>query len=75
MDTSTVILHIAIVLIAARLFGEIAAHLNMPAVIGELLAGVILGPTLFNVLEPNGMIRVLAEIGIILLLFQIGLEN
>ncbi len=75
MNTSTIILHIAIVLIAARLFGEIAGHLRVPAVIGELLAGIILGPTLLGMIEPDGMIRILAEIGIILLLFQIGLET
>jgi len=75
METSTVILHIAIILIVARLFGEIAAQLQVPAVIGELIAGIILGPTLLGVIEADGMIRILAEIGIILLLFQIGLET
>jgi Kef-type K+ transport system membrane component KefB len=75
MDTSTVILHIAIILIVARLFGEVAAHLQVPAVIGELIAGIMLGPTLLGVIEPGGMIQILAEIGIILLLFQIGLET
>lgn len=75
MDTSTVILHIAIILIVARLFGEVAAHLQVPAVIGELTAGILLGPTLLAMIEPGGMIRILAEIGIILLLFEIGLET
>lgn len=75
MDTSTIIMHIAIMLLAARLLGEVAAHLNMPSVIGELAAGVLLGPTLFGLIEPDGMVRILAEIGIILLLFQIGLET
>ena len=75
MDTSTVILQIAIILIAARVFGEIAAHFRVPAVIGELLVGIILGPTLFGLIEAEGMIRILAEVGIILLLFEIGLET
>ncbi len=75
MDTSTVILQIAVILIAARLFGELAAYFLVPAVIGELVAGIILGPTLFGVIEADGMIRILAEVGIILLLFQIGLET
>jgi Kef-type K+ transport system membrane component KefB len=48
MDTSTVILHIAIILIVARLFGEVAAHLQVPAVIGELIAGIMLGPETVN---------------------------
>ena len=75
MDVSTVILHIAIILIVARIFGELAAFFKIPSVIGELIAGVILGPTLFGFIEADGMIRVLAEVGIILLLFQIGLET
>ncbi|MFT5658286.1 MAG: Kef-type K+ transport system membrane component KefB [Gammaproteobacteria bacterium] len=75
MEPSTVILHIAIILIAARLLGELAAHINVPSVIGELAAGVLLGPSLFGLIEPDGLVRILAEIGIILLLFQIGLET
>ncbi|WP_196141007.1 cation:proton antiporter [Aliikangiella sp. G2MR2-5] len=75
MDTSTVILQIAAILIIARIFGEIAANFNIPSVIGELCAGILLGPTFLGLIEPDGMIRVLAEIGIILLLFQIGLET
>jgi Kef-type K+ transport system membrane component KefB len=75
MEISTVILHIAIILISARLLGEIAAQLNVPSVIGELVAGILLGPTLFGLIDPDGLIRILAEIGIILLLFQIGLET
>jgi len=75
MDTSTIILHIAIILIVARLFGELVAYFGIPAVIGEIAAGIVLGPTLFDFIQPGGMIRVLAEIGIIMLLFQIGLET
>jgi len=75
MDTSTAILQIAIILIVARVFGELAVYFLVPAVIGELIAGIILGPTLFGLIEADGMIRILAEVGIILLLFEIGLET
>lgn len=75
MDTSSVILNIAIILITARVFGEIVAYLGAPSVIGEIVAGIILGPTAFNLIPADGMIQVLAEIGIIMLLFQIGLET
>lgn len=54
---------------------EIAVRLNLPSVIGELMAGVILGPSLLGWLEPNDALKLLAEIGIILLLFQVGLET
>ncbi len=75
IDTSTIILHIAIILILARILGELAAYFNVPSVIGELVAGVILGPSFFGVVDPNGLIQLLAEVGVILLLFQIGLET
>lgn len=75
MDTSTVILHIAIILIVARFFGELVAYFGVPSVIGEIIAGILLGPSFLDVIQIDGMIRVLAEIGIIMLLFQIGLET
>ncbi len=75
MDTSTVILQVAVILIGARILGELAAYLRAPSVIGEIVAGLILGPTFLGFIEPEGLIRILAEIGIILLLFQVGLET
>ena len=75
MDTSTAILHVATILIAARVMGEVAARFGVPSVIGEIVAGIILGPSMLGLIEAEGLIWVLAEIGIILLLFQIGLET
>lgn len=75
MNTSTAILQVAVILIAARVCGEFAVSLRIPAVIGEIVAGVILGPSLMGYIAPEGLIQVLAEIGIILLLFQVGLET
>ena len=75
METTTAILNVAIILIAARLFGEAAARIQVPTVIGEITAGIILGPSLLGIIDPGGLIQVLAEIGIILLLFQIGLDT
>ena len=75
MDTSTAILHVATILIAARVMGEVAARFGIPSVIGEIMAGIILGPSVLGMIEAEGLIWVLAEIGIILLLFQIGLET
>ena len=75
METHTFFLHLLIILLSARLFAEIAVRLKAPSVIGELAAGIILGPSLLGILEPNEFIRLLAEIGIILLLFSVGLET
>ncbi|MDH5710076.1 MAG: cation:proton antiporter [Gammaproteobacteria bacterium] len=75
METHIFFLHLVIILIAARVFGEIAARLTAPPVIGELFAGIVLGPSLFGWVEPTDIIKLLAEIGIILLLFKVGLET
>lgn len=75
METHTFFLHLVIILIAARLFGELAVRLGAPAVIGELFAGIFIGPSLLGWVEPAAAIRLLAEIGIILLLFKVGLET
>lgn len=75
METHTFFLHLLIILLTARVLAELAVKLQTPAVIGELLAGVVLGPSLFGWLEPTQAIRLMAEIGVILLLFEVGLET
>lgn len=75
METHTFFLYLVIILIAARVCGEIAVRLRAPSVIGELFAGILIGPSLLGWVEPAAPIRLLAEIGIILLLFKVGLET
>ncbi|WP_439100954.1 cation:proton antiporter [Congregibacter sp.] len=75
MEGAEVLLQIAIILAGARLAGEIAMHLGAPSVIGELLVGVLLGPSQLGWIHPSELLRLLADIGIILLLFQVGLET
>ncbi len=75
METHILLLQIAAILVVARTFSEIAARLGAPRVIGELCAGIILGPSLLGLIEPNDLIQLLAEIGIILLLFEVGLHS
>ncbi|MEO1203740.1 MAG: cation:proton antiporter, partial [Pseudomonadota bacterium] len=74
MDAN-LLLQIAGILVAARVFEELAARVNAPRVIGELCAGVVLGPSLLGWIYPSDPIKLLAEIGIVLLLFEIGLET
>ena len=75
MPEYLILFELAGILIAARFGSEIAARLGAPRVIGELCAGVVLGPSLLGLIEPNEIIRLLAEIGIILLLFQVGFDT
>jgi Kef-type K+ transport system membrane component KefB len=77
------LLILAIIIISARLCGHICQrYLRQPAVLGELLAGVILGPTLLNVMgcpifDPwaGEMVKIFANIGVLLLMFIAGLET
>ncbi len=73
MEVHEFFLYLLLILLTARIFAEVATRLKSPSVIGELLAGVVLGPSLFGWVEPLEAIRMLAEIGIILLLFEVGL--
>ena len=75
METHPLLLEIAVVLMAARLFGEVALHLRSPPIIGEIVAGIIIGPSLLGWVMPSEPFKLLAEIGIILLLFEVGLET
>ncbi|MEW8560653.1 MAG: cation:proton antiporter, partial [Candidatus Thiodiazotropha sp.] len=75
MDTHTFFVHLLLILIVSRLLAELAVRFQAPAVLGELTAGVILGPSLLGWIEPSTTIHLLAEIGIILLLFKVGIET
>lgn len=75
MEPHTFFLSLLIILLGARIFAEAAVRLGLPSVIGEILAGILLGPSLLGWVEPDKVIQLLAEIGIILLLFDVGLET
>ncbi len=74
------LLTLAVVLVGAKLAGVLAERVGQPAVLGELLAGVILGSSVLGWLPPVGtdgyvILHFLAEIGVVLLLFEIGLAT
>jgi Kef-type K+ transport system membrane component KefB len=75
MEAHDFFLSLLIVLLTARIFAELATRLQAPSVIGELFAGVVLGPSLLGWIAPSEAIRLMAGIGIILLLFEVGLET
>jgi Kef-type K+ transport system membrane component KefB len=64
------------IFVATKVLGEVAQRLGQPAVLGELLAGVLLGGSALGVVDPaNPVLAVLAEIGVIVLLFETGLHT
>ena len=60
---------------SAKLLGEVFERFKQSAVIGEILAGVILGPQVFNLIGTSEIFPVLAQIGAIILLFTVGLQT
>ncbi len=76
-----VLLGLVIILIGAKLGGELAERVHQPAVLGELVAGVVLGNLAlvgfhgFDFLASNEGIVILAELGVVLLLFEVGMES
>jgi Kef-type K+ transport system membrane component KefB len=59
----------------AKILGELFERIRQPAVVGEILAGILLGPYIFNLIGPSHFYQVLAEIGVIILLFNVGLHT
>lgn len=68
------IFNLLIILTGAWVGGAAAKRLGYPAILGELVIGIILGPAILGLLETSEMISVLAEVGIILLMVYIGME-
>lgn len=79
--TPVVLLGIAVILVVGKLGGEIFERLGQPAVLGELIAGIVLGNLVLigfswpETLRTNEIMAGLAEIGVIILLFEVGLES
>jgi Kef-type K+ transport system membrane component KefB len=84
-----ILLFIAVIILGAKLSGAAAVRVGLPLVLGELLAGVLLGPTVLNIgalqcfapapglgaVSVEAVFKVLAEIGVVLLMFVAGLET
>lgn len=75
MEVSEFFLKLLVIIISAKFFAEIFAHLHLPSVLGEVVAGIVVGPSLLGFIEPDATFHLLAEIGILLLLFEVGLET
>ncbi|MCK5042892.1 MAG: cation:proton antiporter, partial [Candidatus Aenigmarchaeota archaeon] len=65
---------LALILIASRVFEEIAARLNQPIMVGNILAGVLLGPAFLNVLVSSSILEFFGLLGVMFLMVLAGLE-
>ncbi|MBJ7367146.1 MAG: cation:proton antiporter [Ilumatobacteraceae bacterium] len=74
LDFGQILLDLALVLVVAKLAAELAERIRVPAVLGEIIAGLALGPSVLGLVNPSDALKVLAELGVIVLLVQVGLE-
>lgn len=73
--TTKILFELFLMFGAAKLLGEACERWRQPAVIGEILAGVLLGPYVLKIVTPSELTTGIAEIGVIVLLFTVGLET
>ena len=69
------LLDLALILLSTKLLSLVTKRFKLPQVVGALLAGLILGPAVFNIIHETDFIKQLAEVGVIVLLFNAGLES
>jgi len=69
----SLLLELFAIFVCAKVFGEIFEQLGLPAVVGEILAGVVLGPYATKLVNPGATTLSIAELGAIFLLFTVGL--
>ena len=75
MDRIAFFRDLSIIIVSAKLFGLVAQKLKAPSVVGEIIAGLVIGPCVFNLVGQSDYLSLLAEIGVVLLMFDAGLET
>ena len=75
MESYTFLLLLAIILLSTKVLGLVTERIQLPQVLGALLAGIILGPTGFGVLQSTDFLVKTAEIGVIMLMFTAGIDT
>src|SRR5713101_1299997 len=74
MSVAAELRDILIILVAAKVGAELSERLSVPAVVGEIVAGILIGPSVLGLVDSNNVLRLLGEVGVILLLLTVGLE-
>ena len=75
LNIGRILLDLTIILIVAKVAAEVSDRIRVPAVIGEIIAGILIGPSVLGLVNTGDMLFFLAELGVILLLIQVGLET
>ena len=73
---ASLLIALVAIFVSTKLLGELAQRIGQPAVLGELLAGVLLGGSVLGIVDPsNAVLAAMAQIGVLVLLFETGLHT
>ena len=75
MEAYSVLRDLCIIIVFGKAFGILARKLRAPQVVGEIVAGLVIGPCVLGIVQQTDFLSVMAEIGVILLMFSAGLES
>lgn len=75
MESYGFLLDLALILLSTKLFGLLTKRIHMPQVVGALVAGLLMGPAVFNIIHETEFIHQMSEVGVIVLMFCAGLET
>lgn len=75
MEMYGVFKDLAIIIIFAKVFGILARKCKAPQVVGEIIAGLLIGPSVLGLVQQSDFLLEMAEIGVVLLMFSAGLET
>lgn len=75
MEVYSIFKDLAIIIVFAKFFGMLARKCKAPQVVGEILAGLLIGPSLLGLVQQSDFLAGMAEVGVVLLMFSAGLET
>lgn len=75
MEAYAVFKDLAIIIVVAKFFGLLARKIKMPQVAGEIIAGLLIGPSVLGLVDQTDFLTQMAEIGVVMLMFSAGLET
>ena len=75
MESYHFIFDVALILLVTKCFAMLTKRVDMPQVVGSLLAGLLLGPSILNLVQPSDFLAMLSELGVVVLMFGAGLQT
>ncbi|BAK97234.1 putative Na(+)/H(+) antiporter [Oscillibacter valericigenes Sjm18-20] len=75
MESYQYVFDVAMIILVTKIFGIMSKRVDMPQVVGSLIAGLLLGPSVLNLVQPSDFLSMLSELGVIVLMFSAGLQT